>query len=355
MRKKTSNNRTHTRAQCERLRNSDSNNETASSWWCARQRSSCFYAVCCLIFCFTFLAMDSLFHRMLSRFQSKTKVFCRLDWDISQWIYWKFCFFNLKIKLFYSVVWFQRANVHSFRGFVWVKQRQSIETFLQARQRQPLKSSFDRSECATKRCVRQSQRDNVLFIPHMIYGIISFHLLHTGKFMARIDVFKHFYLWLFSLRTRCARRARTHTHTITVHFSTTLLRRRLRRHTITQFFSSCKPFRFGIFFFVFSSVSAFVRDSLLWCVATCIGVSAARFYTLEPKSIVIAYRPAKASSSHNNLTATEWTAHTIFSIYEYLNARATTIARRTTNTFLLCAHTTNTTNANTHNRQRIFV
>lgn len=39
----------------ERLRNSDSNNEAAASCWCARQRSSCFYAVCCLIVCFTFL------------------------------------------------------------------------------------------------------------------------------------------------------------------------------------------------------------------------------------------------------------------------------------------------------------
>lgn len=127
-----------------------------------------------------------------------------------------------------------------------------------------------------KHCVRQSQRDNVLFIPHMIYGIISFHLLHTRKFMARIDVFKHFLFMAFlSSHTLCEARAHTHTHTTTIHFSTTLLRRRLHRHTITQF--SFVQSRFVLaflyisvfcFLHIHSSVRAFVRDSLLRCVAT---------------------------------------------------------------------------------------
>lgn len=204
-----------------------------------------------------------------------------------------------------------------------------------------------------KHCVRQSQRDNVLFIPHMIYGIISFHLLHTRKFMARIDVFKHFLFMAFlSSHTLCEARAHTHTHTTTIHFSTTLLRRRLHRHTITQF--SFVQSRFVLAFlyrcFLFSS-HPFIGESICTRFAASLCGHRALVWVLRvfihsnQKNIVIAYRPAKASSSHNNLTATEWTAHTIFSFFfeENLNARATTIARRTTNTFLLCAHTTTTT------------
>lgn len=77
----------------------------------------------------------------------------------------------------------------------------------------------------------------------------------------------------------------------------------------------------------------------------------ARVFIHSTKVFVIAYRPAKASSSHNNLTATEWTAHTIFIWTQNSNARATTTHNtrasiqfylhggRATDTFWLCAHT----------------
>lgn len=59
------------------------------------------------------------------------------------------------------------------------------------------------------------------------------------------------------------------------------------------------------------------RNSVL-CVATVALVWVLRvFIHTKNKTFVIAYRPAKASSSHNNLTATEWTAHTI----SFLRAR----------------------------------
>lgn len=51
---------------CERLRNGDDNNESATARWCARQRSSVFHAIRCLIFCLI-STLDFLFRRTVAR------------------------------------------------------------------------------------------------------------------------------------------------------------------------------------------------------------------------------------------------------------------------------------------------
>lgn len=58
-----------------------------------------------------------------------------------------------------------------------------------------------------------------------------------------------------------------------------------------------------------NSVLCVAANALVWVLRV--------FIHTKNKTFVIAYRPAKASSSHNNLTATEWTAHTIL----FLRAR----------------------------------
>lgn len=127
------------------------------------------------------------------------------------------------------------------------------------------------------------------------------------------------------------------------------------RHTITQFLVRASRsivallFLSSFFFLRFVGECIRTRFAAVVRVATCIGVSAARFYTLEPKNIVIAYRPAKASSSHNNLTATEWTAHTRLSFLRKFE-------RARDQNFIVRAHYHHYHHHHHHHqRQRIFV